>query len=144
MVNKGPEKRLTPLLPLPSSVQGVVQRAYNAFAVRVQFTSANSAGNRGGEQVTAAAAAAAGVVRRKVMPAEETTEGLLCIEMRIRLYHDGAMSQLLEKLAHVSGRRGCGGQGRVEGKGGLSSYRPRPLRLVGGPCFALRVCQAVR
>ncbi|CAM9957735.1 unnamed protein product, partial [Ectocarpus sp. 8 AP-2014] len=35
----------------------------------------------------------------KVVPAEETTEGILCIEMRIRMYHDGAMSKLLEKLS---------------------------------------------
>ncbi|CAN0393535.1 unnamed protein product [Ectocarpus sp. 12 AP-2014] len=35
----------------------------------------------------------------KVVPAEETTEGVLCIEMRIRMYHDGAMSKLLEKLS---------------------------------------------
>ncbi len=39
----------------------------------------------------------------KILPAQETTEGMLCIEMRIRLYHDGAMSQLLEKLAKVVG-----------------------------------------
>lgn len=41
----------------------------------------------------------------KVIPATETTEGLLCIEMRIRLYHDGAMSQLLERLAKVRGEK---------------------------------------
>lgn len=41
---------------------------------------------------------------RKVVPANETSEGILCIEMRIRHYHDGAMSQLLEKLANVSPR----------------------------------------
>ncbi|CAM9213422.1 unnamed protein product, partial [Hapterophycus canaliculatus] len=34
-----------------------------------------------------------------VVPADETTEGILCIEVRIRMYHDGAMSKLLEKLA---------------------------------------------
>lgn len=37
----------------------------------------------------------------KVIPAGQTTEGVLCIEMRIRLYHDGAMSKILEKLAKV-------------------------------------------
>lgn len=37
------------------------------------------------------------------MLADETTEGILCIEMRIRMYHDGAMSKLLEKLSEVSG-----------------------------------------
>lgn len=40
----------------------------------------------------------------KVIPADETKEGVLCIEMRIRLYHDGAMSKILENLAKV-GRR---------------------------------------
>ncbi|CAB1106569.1 unnamed protein product [Ectocarpus sp. CCAP 1310/34] len=37
----------------------------------------------------------------KVVPAGETKEGVLCIEMRIRLYTDGAMSKLLESLAKV-------------------------------------------
>lgn len=39
---------------------------------------------------------------RKVVPAAETTEGMLCLEVRVRLYRDGAMSKLLEKLAKVS------------------------------------------
>ena len=38
---------------------------------------------------------------RKVVPASKTTEGALCIELRIRAYHDGAMSKLLEKLSKV-------------------------------------------
>lgn len=37
----------------------------------------------------------------KVVPAEDTTEGILCIEIRVRMYHDGAMSKILEKLAKV-------------------------------------------
>lgn len=37
----------------------------------------------------------------KVVPATETTEGVLCIELRIKMYHDGAMSKLLEKLSKV-------------------------------------------
>ncbi|CAM9198778.1 unnamed protein product [Choristocarpus tenellus] len=58
----------------------VVQRSYNAFAVRVQH-------GRGGES-------------GKVAHASETEEGELCVEMRIRLYADGSMSNLLEKLAN--------------------------------------------
>ena len=81
--------------------QGCIQRSYNAFAVRVQGPLDGGAGG-------AAANKAAGLL--KVVPASETTEGLLCIEMRIRLYHDGAMSQLLEKLANV-----CGAGTFVEG-----------------------------
>jgi len=41
-----------------------------------------------------------GIVR--VVPAVESREGVLCVEMRIRLYKDGAMSKLLEKLPNVS------------------------------------------
>lgn len=40
----------------------------------------------------------------RVVPASQTGEGILCIEMRIRLYNDGTMSQLLERLAKVSWR----------------------------------------
>jgi len=36
-----------------------------------------------------------------VIPARETNSGLLCIEVRVRLYHDGAMSKLLEALSKV-------------------------------------------
>ena len=60
--------------------QTIVQRAYNAFAVRVMSED--------------------GKVRR-VLPANETTEGDLCIEMRIRLYNDGLMSNLLSQLIKV-------------------------------------------
>ncbi len=67
--------------------QGCIQRSYNAHAVRVKSV--------GGAENKKAVF--------KVTPARETTEGMLCIEMRIRLYHDGAMSQLLEKLAKVGG-----------------------------------------
>lgn len=38
---------------------------------------------------------------RTITPAGQSSEGVLCIEMRIRLYPDGAMSKLLEKLANV-------------------------------------------
>lgn len=60
--------------------QGVVQRAYNAFAVRMVCEG-------GGE--------------RRIVPINETPEGELCIEMRIRLYPDGAMSNLLMQLIKV-------------------------------------------
>ncbi len=36
-----------------------------------------------------------------MIPARETSSGLLCIEVRVRLYHDGAMSKLLEALSTV-------------------------------------------
>eukprot|EP00752_Nemacystus_decipiens_P001683 g1633.t1 len=68
--------------------KGVIQRSYNAFAVRVQGL--GDGGVAGGKAVTGTP---------RVIPAKETTEGVLCIEMRIRLYHDGAMSQLLDRLA---------------------------------------------
>ncbi|CAM9823746.1 unnamed protein product, partial [Discosporangium mesarthrocarpum] len=58
----------------------VVQRSYNAYAVRVQF-------GKKGEVVS-------------VLPAAETEEGELCVEMRIRLYSDGSMSNLLEIMAN--------------------------------------------
>lgn len=58
----------------------MVQRSYNAFAVRVQS----------GEGI-----------KRQVVPACGTREGELCIEMRIKIYPDGVMSNLLLKLAKV-------------------------------------------
>ena len=61
-------------------VKTVVQRSYNAFAVRVQ-------GERDG--------------KRLVVPACDTTEGYLCLETRIRLYNDGLMSNLLSQLIKV-------------------------------------------
>ena len=64
--------------------QTIVQRSYNAFAVRVQA-------ERGRE--------------RRVVPASETDEGDLCIEMRIRLKSDGLMSNLLSQLIKVRTRR---------------------------------------
>ena len=64
--------------------QTMVQRSYNAFAVRVQA-------ERGRE--------------RRVVPASETDEGDLCIEMRIRLKSDGLMSNLLSQLIKVRTRR---------------------------------------
>lgn len=78
-----------------------MQRTYNAFAVRVQFAGSSESTGNNGRRVTAAAVASA-TASRKIVPAGEATEGLLCIEMRIRYYHDGSMSQLLEKLANVS------------------------------------------
>lgn len=83
--------------------QGVIQRSYNAYAVRVQGLGDGAGG--GGSRATGTPT---------VIPAQDTTEGLLCIEMRIRLYHDGAMSQLLEKLGKV-----C-----------MGSYKPRTARLL--------------
>lgn len=58
----------------------MVQRSYNAFAVRVQGGEGN---------------------KRQVVPAGETSEGELCIEMRIRIYPDGSMSKLLLQLLKV-------------------------------------------
>lgn len=43
----------------------------------------------------------------RVVPAEESSKGQLCVEMRIRLHEDGAMSKLLEQLANVSARPTC-------------------------------------
>ncbi|CBN76583.1 delta-9 desaturase [Ectocarpus siliculosus] len=56
--------------------QTVVQRAYNAFAVRVLDEEG----------------------KRRVVPSLESSEGVLCVEMRIRLYPDGLMSGLLAHL----------------------------------------------
>lgn len=60
--------------------QAVVQRSYNAFAVRVLGDSSSE---------------------RRVVPANEAAEGILCIEMRIRLYPGGLMSGLLSRLIKV-------------------------------------------
>lgn len=81
----------------------MIQRSYNAYAVRVQDTNPNptAGGMMGG--LSHGADKGAGTLR--VVPASETKEGVLCIEMRIRLYNDGAMSKLLEKLAKVCGWR---------------------------------------
>lgn len=162
-IQKSPDPRLprthaTPAYPsIPT--QGVVQRAYNAFAVRVQGLEPPTAGGgplwRGGRGKGASKmpkvrllwprtaridlasrhqthSVPGGTFRqtivraqtidnqrrsandafvlflcrshaRKVVPAQETTEGTLCIEMRIRMYHHGAMSKLLEKLSKVGG-----------------------------------------
>ena len=62
-----------------------MQRSYNAFAVRLQ-----------GEKGT----------KRRAVPAIETDEGELCIEMRIKLYPDGPMSNLLLQLIKVRRRDG--------------------------------------
>lgn len=59
--------------------QTVVQRAYNAFAVRVLDEEG----------------------KRRVVPALESSEGVLCVEMMIRLYRDGLMSGLLAQLIKV-------------------------------------------
>lgn len=77
------------------SNQGVVQRSYNAFAVRVQ-DSVPPAPGRGVE-----GAGGTGAGTRTIIPAGKTTEGTLCIELRIRLHQDGTMSKLLENLANV-------------------------------------------
>ncbi|CAM9831972.1 unnamed protein product [Ectocarpus sp. 4 AP-2014] len=72
--------------------KGVVQRAYNAFAVRLVDVEPPTPGGR-------VAWSKGSAKLPKIVPAGETTEGILCIEMRIRMYHDGAMSKLLEKLS---------------------------------------------
>eukprot|EP00752_Nemacystus_decipiens_P002581 g2416.t2 len=82
--------------------QGVVQRSYNAYAVRVQDTNPfnqpqTPGGGIGLGGLSHGGDKGAGTL--KVIPASQTNEGILCIEMRIRLYHDGAMSKILEKLA---------------------------------------------
>ena len=38
---------------------------------------------------------------RRIFPAEQTADGALCIEIRIKQYHDGTMTKLLENLANV-------------------------------------------
>lgn len=58
----------------------MVQRAYNAFAVRVVSKEGD---------------------KRQVLPFHDISEGEPCIEMRIRLYPDGAMSNLLKQLIKV-------------------------------------------
>lgn len=91
-----PTTRLRTLLQLPQRRvwhqigQGVLQRAYNAFAVRVATPSATSEASVGLPG------------QRRIVPADESSEGELCIEMRIRLYEDGAMSKLLDSLGNVS------------------------------------------
>lgn len=47
-------------------------------------------------------AVAARASRKTTVPANESSEGDLCIEMRIRQYEDGAMSKLLASLAKVT------------------------------------------
>lgn len=54
-----------------------------------------------GGGIKAGGGGGAGAGTLTVVPAGQSTEGILCIEMRIRIYHDGAMSKLLEKLANV-------------------------------------------
>lgn len=91
--------------------QGVIQRPYNAFAVRVLDSEPPEPGRsstRGG---------GLGVGTRKVVPATQTNEGALCIEMRIKLYPYGAMSKVLDKLANVRFRRIFPAQ-RTRGGGG--------------------------
>ena len=78
------------------SNQGVIQRSYHAFAVRVHDSQASSTPGRG-----AKGGGGTGGRTYTITPAKETTVGTLCVELRIKLHHDGAMSQLLEKLANV-------------------------------------------
>ncbi|CAM9534507.1 unnamed protein product [Ascophyllum nodosum] len=73
--------------------KGVIQRAYNAFAIRVHGVAPPTPG--GGVKPLRGK----GVEAVTVVPARDSTEGMLCIEMWIRLYADGAMSKLLDKLA---------------------------------------------
>ncbi|CAM9152625.1 unnamed protein product [Ectocarpus sp. 12 AP-2014] len=76
---------------------GVVQRSYNAYAVRVQDTSGSLTPGAMMGGLSQGSDKGSGTL--KVVPAGETKAGVLCIEMRIRLYTDGAMSKLLENLA---------------------------------------------
>ena len=76
-------------------MQGVIQRAYNAFAIRVHGVAPPTPG--GGVKPLRGK----GVEAVTVVPARDSTEGMLCIEMWIRLYADGAMSKLLDKLADL-------------------------------------------
>ncbi|CAM9298493.1 unnamed protein product [Ectocarpus sp. 4 AP-2014] len=76
---------------------GLVQRSYNAYAVRVQDTSESP--TPGAMMGGLSQGSGKGPGTLKVVPAGETKAGILCIEMRIRLYTDGAMSRLLENLA---------------------------------------------
>lgn len=62
-----------------------MERSYNAFPVRMVT-------DEDGE--------------RRVVPAGETSEGDSCIEMRIRIDPDGAMSSLLMQLVKVHGGLG--------------------------------------
>ena len=86
-------------------MQTVVQRSYNAFAVRVQREEDN---------------------KRRVLPASETDEGALCIEIRIRLYPDGLMSGLLTQLIKVR-RSNSPAYGRVELARGRDGHRAVPF-----------------
>ncbi|CAM9611990.1 unnamed protein product, partial [Ascophyllum nodosum] len=78
------------------NMQGVIQRAYNAYAVRVQGLEPTTPG---GERVDGDKAGGLGAGELRILPARETSEGMLCVETRIRLYPDGAMSKLLDELA---------------------------------------------
>lgn len=71
--------------------QGVVQRAYNAYPVRLQERLVESTSKLIRSRV-----------REKVVSTADIAEGELCIEMRIRHYEDGAMSKLLASLAEAS------------------------------------------
>lgn len=58
--------------------------------------------NPGGSATGGAGGAGVGKdATMRVVPAVESREGTLCVEMRIRLYKDGAMSKLLEQLPNV-------------------------------------------
>lgn len=89
------------LVPL-CTMQSLVQRAYNAYAVRVVDEPSDASPSGGAQKA----------VEKRVVQIEDPTNqggagagrtqaGELCIELRIRLYNDGAMSKLLEQLAKV-------------------------------------------
>lgn len=78
----------------------MVQRSYNAWAVRVKDSSESP--TPGAMMGGLSQGSDKGPGTLKVVPAGETKAGVLCIEMRIRLYNDGAMSKLLESLAKVN------------------------------------------
>lgn len=71
-------------------MQAVLQRSYTAFAVRL--LGENYAPSANGRLLRAS---------HKIVPANDSDEGDICIELRIRRYGDGAMSKMLERIAKV-------------------------------------------
>lgn len=93
----------------PVTVQSLVQRSYNAFTVRVKNVVGTSSSSSSSPDVTGSRTISRTLKgEEKILVAagdqdEEDDEdvGELCVELRIRLYPDGAMSKLLEQLPHV-------------------------------------------
>lgn len=87
---------------LPSSAlgsQSMVERSYNAYAVKVQDASPSTTDS------ASVYSTLNGNIKSVVPVGDahgESAEGDLCVEIRVRLYHDGVMSKLLERLTNVS------------------------------------------